>query len=227
MRRFLFSAIAFINSSLLFAQQQINLPEARFKTGNDKKYSQPGFDDSKWQILKTNELWDEQGFKDYDGYAWYRFHVNIPSSLKKYSFWKDSLRIDMAKIDDADEVYLNGTLIGKKGSFPNEPGGYVTSWDQEREYHIATTNPAILWDAENIIAVKVYDGGGLGGIYGGTPYINIMDLIDGIKISFRESRADTGDKLIVPFVISNNIREPVSGLLKLRVLDTETDQLVK
>src|ERR1043166_4803963 len=143
--------------SVFLSAQKIELWQGRFKTGDDKSYSQPGFDDSQWQTLKTTEIWDEQGFGKYDGYAWYRIHVVIPSSLKEKSFWKDSLRIYLARIDDVDEAYLNGKLIGKKGSFPNEPNGYITKWDEEREYHVATNDPAIRWDKENIIAVKVYD----------------------------------------------------------------------
>lgn len=213
--------------SFLSAQQRIDMPEARFKTGDNKNYSQPSFDDSKWQTLKTSEAWDEQGYKDYDGYGWYRIHVTIPSSLKNSSYWKDSLRISLAKIDDADEVYLNGKLIGKEGSFPNEPGGYISKWSEPREYHLGTNDSLIHWDAENIIALKVYDGGGLGGIYSGTPFINMMDLIDGIKLSFRDSRAGENDKLIVPFVLTNNFRQSIPGLLKLRVTDSENGKIIK
>lgn len=207
--------------------QQINMPEARFKPGDEKSYSAPSYDDSKWQTLKTNKAWDDQGFKDLDGYGWYRFHVVIPSSLKESSFWKDSLRLNLAKIDDADEVYFNGKLIGKSGAFPTDPGGYASKWNEPREFHISTKDSAIRWDAENIIAVRVYDGGGIGGIFGSTPFINIMDLIDGIKLSFRDGHADEKGKLIIPFVATNNFQQPVSGTLKLKITDTENDKLIK
>lgn len=197
------------------------MPEAKFKTGDDKNYSLPDLDDSHWQILKTNEFWDEQGFGDYDGYAWYRIHVIIPSSLKKNSYWKDSLRIYLAKIDDADETYLNGVMIGKMGSFPNEPGGYIAKWDVEREYRIATTNHAIHWDKENIIAIKVYDGGGLGGIYGGTPYIDMMDLIDGIHLSMRMDKSNEENKIMIPVLVTNTINQSVAGNLKIKIIDEE------
>ncbi|HVT86087.1 MAG TPA: putative Ig domain-containing protein [Chitinophagaceae bacterium] len=211
----------------LSAQQRIDMPEARFKTGDNKNYSQQSFDDSKWQTLKTSEAWDEQGYKDYDGYGWYRIHVTIPSSLKSSSYWKDTLRINLAKIDDADEVYLNGKLIGKEGAFPSDPGGYVSKWSEPREYHLGTNDSLIRWDAENIIAVKVYDGGGLGGIYSGTPFITMMDLIDAIKLSFRDSRTGENDKLIVPVVLTNNILQSIPGLLKLWVTDSENGKIIK
>lgn len=227
MRTFFLFLVCCASYSFLSAQQQIDLPEARFKTGDNKNYSQPSFDDSKWQTLKTSEAWDEQGYKDYDGYGWYRIHVTIPSSLKNSSYWKDSLRISLAKIDDADEVYLNGKLIGKEGAFPSDHGGYASKWSEPREYHLGTNDSLIHWDAENIIAVKVYDGGGLGGIYSGTPFINMMDLIDGIKLSFRDSRTGENDKLIIPVVLTNNILQSIPGLLKLRVTDSENGKIIK
>lgn len=227
MKTFLLSLIFSSCYLCLLAQGQVSMTEARFKTGDNKNFSSRSFDDSKWQTLKTGEVWDEQGYKDYDGFAWYRIHVNIPLSLKNASYWKDSLRINLAKIDDADEVYLNGKLIGKNGNFPNDPGGYTSKWNESREFHIGANDSLIHWDAENIIAVKVYDGGGLGGIYGGIPFINMMDLIDGIKLSFRDSHIEGKDKLVIPCVITNVIMQSIPGLLKLRVTDSENDKLIK
>ena len=206
--------------------QTIPVTDAKFKTGDNASWSQPAFDDSKWETLQTNHNWDEQGYKDYNGFAWYRMHVKISSFLKEQAFWKDSLRINLAKIDDADEVYLNGILIGKKGSFPNQPAGYITAWSEERDYHISTKHPAIKWDADNIIAVKIYDGGGLGGIFGSTPFINMMDLADGIKIDFRPSQVNINNKLSTPIVISNSINQPVNGTLKIKVTDSDADKVI-
>ena len=154
-------------------------------------------------------------------------HVVIPSTIKEKSFWKDSLRIYLARIDDADEVYLNGQLVGKSGSFPRDASGYQTAWDEEREYHLATNNPVIKWDKENVIAIRVYDGGGLGGMSGGTPFIDMMDLIDGVKMEIRLSKTNEVDKISTPLYISSNIHQPVSGLLKLKITDTETGKIIK
>jgi alpha-galactosidase len=215
----------FWNMALLHGQP-VQITEAKFKTGDNIAWSQPGFDDSKWVTLQTNRNWDEQGFKDYNGFAWYRMHVKIPSALRDQAFWKDSLRIHLSKIDDADEVYLNGILIGKKGSFPGQSDGYKTAWDEKREYHLSTNNTAIKWDADNVIAVKVYDGGGLGGIFGGTPYINMMDLIDGIKISFRPEEININKKLSSPIAISNSINQPINGTLKIKVTDSDDNKII-
>ena len=219
-------AILFILGALPVFSQVLKIDEAKFKTGDNPAWNQAGFDDSQWVTLKTNLIWEEQGFSEYNGYAWYRIHVRIPSSLKTQSFWKDTLRIYLAKIDDADEVYLNGVLIGKKGSLPFQSSVYVSAWDTEREYHVSTGLPAIKWDADNILAVRVYDGGGGGGLFGGIPSISMMDLVDGIKLDFRPSQLNVNNKLSTPLVVTDIISLPISGTLKIKVTDWETDKII-
>lgn len=227
MKKYYYLSFCVLCSFYLRAQQEIKMTEARFKTGDNKSYSQPGFNDSQWIKIKTSENWDQQGFQNYDGYAWYRFHVIIPSSLKNSSAWKDSLRINLAKIDDADEVYLNGKRIGKDGSFPDDPSGYISKWDEPRVYHLSTNDPVINWDAENIITIKVYDGGGLGGMFGSVPFINMIDLIDGIRLSFRDSKPGNDNKLIIPCVLTSTISQNIPGTLQLRITDSESGKLIK
>ncbi len=203
---------------------RIVLEKARFHTGDDLAWNQPLFDDSPWQYSTTNANWDRQGYEDYDGFAWYRFHFNLPAALREGSFWKDSLRIFLAKIDDADEIFLNGTLLQKNGSFPGDPGGYVTAWNRIREIHLPADHPALRWDRENILAVRVYDGGGLGGMFGGIPFINMMDLIDGIDL---DVAIDQGNGQVALVSIANRIGQAVEGKLALAVIDPEQDSMVQ
>ena len=86
--------------SLNAFSQTIEMPLAGFKTGDDINFAKPDFDDSQWQQIKSNVTWELQGFDGYNGFAWYRFHVTIPTAIKTNSLWKDSLRIHLAKIDD-------------------------------------------------------------------------------------------------------------------------------
>ncbi|MEI9958522.1 MAG: hypothetical protein WDM90_19955 [Ferruginibacter sp.] len=102
--------------SLLFITSfaQIQLPTAKFITGDNKDYSNTSFDDSKWITLKANKPWDEQGFEKYDGFGWYRFHVTIPSSLKT----NNPIRLTLGKADDASEVFFNGVQMVNRVHFP-------------------------------------------------------------------------------------------------------------
>lgn len=82
----------------------------KFTTGGDRKWAEASFDDSRWQNLRVPELWDLQGYKDYDGFAWYRVRFRVPGHLRD-----DELTLLLGKIDDVDETCLNGKLIGRTG----------------------------------------------------------------------------------------------------------------
>src|SRR5664279_476570 len=83
----------------------------RFSIGDDSKWASPSYDDSGWDQINVPGKWEDQGYNDYNGYAWYRksFKMNdIPLNTSIY--------LMLGRIDDADEVYLNGTEIGKSGN---------------------------------------------------------------------------------------------------------------
>ena len=205
--------------------QHIEMPMANFSTGNDESWSKTVIREAKWKVIKTNIPWEAQGHDGYNGYAWYRFHVNIPSAIKNNSYWKDSLKIFLAKIDDCDEVYLNGTLISKSGSFPDDKDGYISTWNSWQEIHISANDPLIKWDNENLIAVKVYDGGGGGGMFGAIPYISMMDLVDEIAIdNTKPLELITGAKTYKSITLINHSNQPVKGILRYTVIDPDNDK---
>jgi len=207
-------------SAKVFAQQNISLTSAKFVTADNAQYKDPTFNDAAWATIKPNAIWEEQGYPDYNGYAWYRFHFTLPSSLKNKSYWKDTLRFSIGKVDDVDETFLNGVKIGQTGSLPSDAGGYNGQYDVVREYHVATNSAAIKWDKENVIAVRVYDGNGGGGMFGGTPYINMMDIIDGISIT--ASTSDNEGEINV----SNQLQRAVPGTLTIQARDGEMDKII-
>jgi hypothetical protein len=74
----------------------------------------------------------------------------------------------LGKIDDLDQVFINGQLIGGTGDLvAGESRRVHTSYEHQefRGYYI----PAGLLreNQVNVIAVRVYDSGGIGGIYQG------------------------------------------------------------
>lgn len=164
---------------------RIELSNALFKTGDNPEWSKPGLDDHDWKPIKPQYNWEKQGYADYNGFGWYRFNFELSSLIKLNSFWPDSVRFFLAKMDDADEVYLNGKLISKTGRFPDDPGGYNTQWDRWRDLRIATNDPVLLWDKENVLAIRVYDGGGIGGMFGGIPGISMLQLKDMASLEYK------------------------------------------
>jgi hypothetical protein len=203
------------------AQETIQFPTAKFSKGDHPEWKNANFDDGKWTSIKTNVIWEFQGYADYNGVAWYRFHFYLPSSLKNKSFWKDSLRINLAKIDDVGTAYINGEKIGQTGSLPEDKNGYQTAWNVNSEFHVATNNPALHWDGDNVLAVRVYDGGGGGGIFGAIPFISMMDLIDGVKLSVDASTKKSN------ITVQNQMQLQLSGKLLISLIDPEKDTVLQ
>ena len=213
--------ILFLSPAFGQNKGNIILQTAKFITGDESSWSSPTFSDAAWKDQKLGEVWQRQGFPDYHGFAWYRIHITIPSSLKNNAGWKDSLRIYLAHVNDVDETFLNGVSIGKIGAFPTDPGGYISKWPALREYHLTVNNTAIKWDQENIIAVRVYDGGGSGGIFMGTPYIDMLEKIDGVSFDTQgeDIRYLPGNKAARSMHISNHFNTRVEGTFSYTVYD--------
>ncbi len=106
--------------------------------------------------------WETQGYREYDGIAWYRKSFIIPAHLLR----RDLVLI-LGKIDDLDQTYFNGELIGETGDLSGYPGRISVDqeWQELRAYPI----PEHLINrlGENVIAVRVYDGLFQGGIFSG------------------------------------------------------------
>ncbi len=129
----------------------------QFELGDNPQWSESGYNDNHWDRIYVPSTWEDEGFPGYDGYAWYRIRFKIDS---KYS--DQVLYLRLGAIDDVDETYLNGRLLGYKGNFPPD---FVTWAHFKRQYRI--NNTLLNFHGENILAVKVFDAGGVGGIKSG------------------------------------------------------------
>lgn len=129
----------------------------KFILGDNSKFARPEFNDTDWEDIYVPSTWQEEGFRHYHGYAWYRKTVEIDFSNK------DALYLELGKIDDVDEVYLNGHFIGSTGGFPPD---YFTAVHYNRRYLLPNE---YLKKGKNVIAVRVFDEGGDGGIMGRSP----------------------------------------------------------
>lgn len=135
----------------------------RFKTGDESEWKEPDYNDAAWDKVIVPGYWETQGFRHYDGIAWYRMKFYLPQKFKN-----ERLILLLGKIDDLDEVYLNGHLIGRTGRIYDDArrttiGG--EEWLKMREYEIPAG--VIRFNQENTLAVRVYDQLVNGGIYDG------------------------------------------------------------
>ena len=143
----------------------VNLPKMwKFNTGDNLEWKEEEFDDSHWQNIFVPAFWDGQGYKNYDGFAWYRTKFYLPDEFKDENFV-----LMLGKIDDIDQTFLNGKLVGAIGdwNFDDKPTHFNQNneWETFRGYFIPDN---ILKPGEyNTIAVRVYDGFLDGGIYDG------------------------------------------------------------
>lgn len=141
----------------------------KIAAGDDPAWSQSGFDDSAWKAAVVPLRWEDDALPDYDGIAWYRLRFNIPAEALER--WSDKpVAILLGAVDDADETFLNGQKIGQGGSFPPEK---QTAWETLRIYEFDRK----LLQGENVLAVRVGDWMGNGGIWRGPVAIGPADQL--------------------------------------------------
>ena len=112
-----------------------------------EKWKDISFDDSRWASMKLPGEWEGQGLPGLDGIVWFRKTIVVDEA----DAGKPAI-IELSKIDDKDETFVNGVRIGS-----------TDKYDEKRLYTIPA---GILKAGKNIIAVRVTDTGGGGGIYG-------------------------------------------------------------
>jgi hypothetical protein len=196
------------------AQGVVSVNEGRFQKGDNPAWSQAAFDDSGWQVLSLDKDWNQQGVRNANGYGWYRIHVVIPSSLKKGM--TDKVLLDLGPIDDTDETWLNGKRVGKTGSNPEDPAGYIGEYSTPRHYVV---DPKLVkWDRENVIAVRVYNGGDPGGFFERPAFISKPSLED--FVSLRLDKKDGRYQAVI------HSTAPGRGSVKVITRDILSDQVV-
>jgi len=130
---------------LLEWQKKIDLSGPDGKGCTDVNY-----DDSGWEQMELPNLWEQAGLADFDGLVWFRKEIDVPQ------LWVGKeLILELGPIDDMDITWVNGTRVGGIET----PG----RWQTARKYKIAST---VIKPGRNVIAVRVLDTGGGGGICG-------------------------------------------------------------
>jgi sialate O-acetylesterase len=105
------------------------------------------FNDSQWATMEVPKPWEQQALGYMDGEVWFRKNIVLTSTNQG-----KEAQLELGTIDDIDETYVNGTLIGQD-----------TRYNTKRKYTIPA---GLLTAGNNVIAVKVTDTGGDGGFYG-------------------------------------------------------------
>ncbi|MBO9151803.1 PVC-type heme-binding CxxCH protein [Chitinophaga sp. GCM10012297] len=103
--------------------------------------------DAAWKEMRLPTFIEDAGL-EIDGVIWFRRVVDVPASAagKKAT-------LSLGPIDDSDETFVNGVAVGKTEK----------AWSKPRVYTIPA---GVLKTGRNVIAVRVEDTGGGGGICG-------------------------------------------------------------
>jgi sialate O-acetylesterase len=118
---------------------------------NDKGIKEKWYDASSgitgWKKIQLPQLWEETEIGNTDGIIWFKKEFDLPAPVEGKKFV-----LSLGPIDDIDETYLNGKLVGS-----------INVWNTDRVY---TVDAALLKPGKNTLTIKVTDNGGGGGIYG-------------------------------------------------------------
>ena len=122
------------------------LDERRLNPLLDREYAAPGFDDSEWADISIGQAWEAQGYAGYNGGAWYRTQIKVDAKEGQ------PVHLAFGGVDQHATVYVNGHWVGEHNK-----------WSRP---FILDISDQVMRDGENTVALYVFDGEGMGGIYG-------------------------------------------------------------
>ncbi|WP_227625004.1 sialate O-acetylesterase [Fimbriimonas ginsengisoli] len=166
---------------------------AKNDPGTSANWQSADFDDSSWKTAGAKTDFDSIGLGKFDGLVWYRREIEIPEGTKT-----DGATLSLGKIDDIDYTWVNGRSVGS-----------IANWAADRNYAIPA---GVLHPGKNVIAVRVMDTGGGGGLY--SPASDLfLKLADGSQIPLGENwRYNVAGELAkfaqFPQDVSNNPNVP-------------------
>ncbi|MBW4359250.1 sialate O-acetylesterase [Flavobacterium taihuense] len=126
---------------------------------NQDQFKNSDFKDANWPEIKVPSLWENQQIGNIDGVVWMRKTIILSAEQAK----KEAV-LYLSKVDDEDQTFVNGVQVGTNNI-----------WEVKRVYKIPV---GVLKEGSNVIAVKITDYTGGGGIYG--------DPAD-LKIDFKDA----------------------------------------
>ena len=166
---------------------------------DDAAWSSADLDESRWQAINVPGNWEQGGFTGLDGVAWYRttFDLTARQATREVT-------LSFARVDDSDTAWVNGVKVGAT----------YRAYDARRVYSVPAS---ALRAGRNVIAVRVEDDGGGGGIHGAMDEMYVQPA-EGTRIAlpatwkFRVASASVqalDDKNQIPTVLYNRMIHPL------------------
>ena len=116
--------------------------EWRIRFADEPDFSDPSLNDEQWQSIPVPSNWRD--LRDYDGRAWYRKHFQLSIDASR-----DAYAIYIGSIGTANEIYVNGHFLGRRGSIDESEAHWY-------DLPVSYTVPAqALRAGDNVVAVRV------------------------------------------------------------------------
>lgn len=211
----------FISIVTFFSAQAQTIPlpkDVKFKIGDDVNWGIPSFNDNDWGTKQLGTSWGANEIKD-SVYAWYRIKIIIPSGMKALAEKGKGIKFNLGKIDDADQTFLNGKLIGQTGAMPPQ---FIPKWEIDRVYTASVND--ILWDKENVIAVRIFSKIGGAGMYHGTYTYAPIQWSDFISVQHNITETDRNG-FVTKIKFTNDSNYAFSGTVKYWINDIDNKEL--
>ena len=127
-------------------QNQVSKADRGFSNGK-AVWTNQDLAEKDWKLMKVPDNWENQSLPNFDGVVWFRKTIDIPED------WQNNkLTLNLDLIDDNDITYFNGVEVG-----------HTDGWNLTRTYTIPAT---LVKAGKAVIAVRVFDTAGGGGMYG-------------------------------------------------------------
>ena len=154
------------------------------------------------EATPVGEAWERNAYPNIDGVIWYLRSIELDGA----DLAGDSLTIALGSIDDSDESFLDGKLIGRT----------IDQYAAQRRYRVASSS---LRAGEHELAVRVSDNGWGGGLQGPPDSLFVrtaarrISLADGWRSGPQAITLDTVPRPNHrPTLLYNGMLAPLAGL---------------
>lgn len=116
-------------------------------------------DTTAWPVMRLPAFWEASALPNFDGVVWFRREVDVPAAWSGHG-----VELHLGAIDDVDHTWVNGRFIGS-----------TALWTTPRVYRLPAD---LLKPGRNVLAVRVLDTGGGGGLWGGSDSMRLTRADD-------------------------------------------------
>jgi len=122
------------------------------RCGLSEKWYAFDYDDNGWAQISAGRRWEDQGFADLDGWAWYRKTIVIPAEWGGKPVW-----LIFGGVNDAYTLFINGIPVSAFGDEASRTVAEKMTMAEIAQY--------LRFGKENLIALQVNDWGNSGGLW--------------------------------------------------------------